>query len=325
MNTFTTMLISKGLNYDMRNKSQNIGIFPSLPLEKWETSKDTLHLYLQIIGKIKLALMPRKNHWWFITLYVTPRGIETSSIPYGDEDFEIIFDFIDHELIINTSEGQQRKIELNNGLSVAEFYQALFNHLRDLGIEIKIKPLPYLNKSKVPFQADHLHNSYDKEYIHRYWKILLETDTIMKEFSGRFYGKTSPVQLFWHSLDLVVTRFSGRRAPELKNASISDRDAYSHEVISFGFWPGDDEIREAAFYSYTYPSPDGLIKEKLVPQKAFWIERKGSPLALLKYEDLRKEKDPKQALLDFMESAYQAGAKRAGWDLEEFKVKPLQV
>jgi hypothetical protein len=298
-------------------------IFPQLPLEKWEDTKDTIHLFFQIVGKIKLALMPRKNHWWFITLYVTSRGLETSSIPYGDEDFEIVFDFIDHQLIINTSEGQQRKFPLTNGLSVAEFYKNLFTHLRNLGIEVHILAKPYLNKSKEPFETDYIHSSYDKEYIHRYWKILLETDTIMKEFSGRFYGKTSPVQLFWHSLDLVLTRFSGKRGPELPAATISDKDAYSHEVISFGFWPGDEEMREAAFYSYTYPAPEGLIKEKLIPEKAFWMERRGSPLAILKYEDLRKEKDPKQALLDFMESCYKAGAKRAGWNMEEFKVKPL--
>jgi hypothetical protein len=307
----------------MKNSIQPSELFPSLTLENWEDTKDTLHLYLQIVGKIKLALMPRKNHWWFITLYVTPRGLETSSIPYGDEDFEIVFDFIDHQLIINTSEGQQRRFPLINGLSVAKFYKTLFSHLKNLGIEVSINAKPYLNKSKEPFETDFHHSSYDKEYIHRYWKILLEVDTIMKEFGGRFYGKTSPVQLFWHSLDLVITRFSGRRAPELIGASISDMDAYSHEVISFGFWPGDDEFREAAFYSYTYPAPEGLMKEKLIPEKAFWMERKGSPLAILKYEDLRKEKDPKQALLDFMESSYQAGAKKAQWNMEDLKVKPL--
>jgi hypothetical protein len=300
-------------------KNQNSEIFPPLPLEGWESSKDTLHLFLQIVGKIKLALMPRKNHWWFITLYVTPRGLETSSIPFGDEDFEIYFDLIDHQLIINTSEGQQRKIDLKNGLSVSEFYRKLFYYLKELGIEVKILAAPYLNKSKEPFETDYLHASYDRDYIHRYWKILLEIDTVMKEFSGRFYGKTSPVQLFWHSMDLVLTRFSGKRAPELKGASISDMDAYSHEVISFGFWPGDDELKEPAFYSYTYPAPNGLTDEKLMPEDALWIKRKGNPMALLKYEDLRKKENPKQILLDFLESAYQAGAKKAGWNIEELQ------
>ncbi|HLT24999.1 MAG TPA: DUF5996 family protein [Ignavibacteria bacterium] len=297
--------------------------FPPLPLKEWEKTKDTLHLYLQIVGKIRLALAPRKNHWWFITLYVTSRGLETSPIPYNDFTFDINFDFVDHKLIVSTSNGESSSFPLEDGLSVAKFYKNLFDILHEYGIDISILAKPYDNKSTEPFATDNSHASYDKDYVNRFWRILVQVDSIFKEFSGRFTGKISPVQIFWHSFDLAVNRFSGKPAP-MNGGRLSDREAYSHEVISSGFWAGDDKMPEAAFYSYTYPSPDGLDKESISPPEAFWVDSNGSPMAILKYEDMRNAENPRAALLEFLESTYQAGAKLAGWDIEGFTVRPLR-
>lgn len=297
--------------------------FPPLPLKEWEKTKDTLHLYLQIVGKIRLALAPRKNHWWFITLYVTSRGLETSPIPYGDLTFDINFDFVDHKLIVASSDGRSSSFPLEDGLSVAKFYKNLFDILHEFGIDISILAKPYDNKSTEPFATDNTHSTYNKEYVNRFWRILVQVDSIFKEFSGRFTGKISPVQIFWHSFDIAVTRFSGKRAP-MEGGRLSDREAYSHEVISAGFWAGDDKVPFPAFYSYTYPSPPGVDKEPLSPAEAFWADSNGSPMALYKYDDMREASDPRAALLEFLESSYQAGAKLAGWNIEEFSVRPLE-
>lgn len=302
---------------------KQIEIFPPLPLTAWESTKDTLHLYLQIVGKIRLALAPRKNHWWFITLYVTKRGLATSAIHYKNYCFEIEFDFLDHELAVSTSRGDTRKFDLYDGLTVAQFYQQLFQILNELDIKVGIKEKPYDNKSKEPFAECVNYASYDTDYVHRFWVILVQVDMVFKEFSGRFYGKVSPTQLYWHHMDLTVTRFSGRRAPALQGGTLADRDAYSHEVISAGFWAGDDNVRDPAFYCYTYPAPAAIDQEPLAPASASWVDNNGSPMALLMYDDLRKEPDPKAALLAFLESSYQAGAKLAGWDIEELTVQPL--
>ncbi|MDX5420162.1 MAG: DUF5996 family protein [Hymenobacteraceae bacterium] len=290
---------------------------PPLPLEEWEATKDTLHLYLQIIGKIRLTLMPPRNHWWHVTLYLTSRGLTTGPIPYKFYTFEIDFDFIDQQLNIRTSMGTLEQIKLQDGLSVSEFYTSVMKSLDVLGIKVDILAEPYDNKSKIPFAEDHEHATYNPEQVYNYWRVLTAADEVMKEFSGRFYGKTCPVQLYWHHFDLTVTRFSGKKIPVRPDASKVERNAYSHEVISFGFWPGDDQVRFPAFYSYTFPSPEGIDQEPLKPKTASWVDSNGSPMALLPYEDLRHEKDPRQALLDFLESAYQAGAKRAGWPVEE--------
>ncbi|MBD1397795.1 hypothetical protein H9Q13_11520 [Pontibacter sp. JH31] len=291
--------------------------FPPLPLEEWEATKDTLHLYLQIIGKIRLTLTPPRIHWWHVTLYLSSRGLTTGPIPYGYHTFEIEFDFVDHQLCICASTGEQEQIKLQDGLSVAEFYTAVMKSLHKLGIEVDILAKPFDNKSKIPFAEDHKHATYHPEQVHTYWKVLSAVDKVMKEFNGRFYGKTSPVQLYWHHIDLAVGRFSGKKVPVRPDAGKIERNAYSHEVISFGFWPGDEQVRFPAFYSYTFPSPAGIDQEPLKPKAASWVDSNGSPMALLPYEDLRKEKDPHQALLDFLESAYQAGAKKAGWPVEE--------
>ncbi|MFA0964779.1 DUF5996 family protein [Roseivirga sp. BDSF3-8] len=297
---------------------------PELPLGEWEESKMTLHLYFRIVGKVRMALMPRKNHWWFITLYASSKGFTTGTIPYNGEAFEVIFNVIDHQLGINTSWAGSEAFPLKVELSVAEFYHAFFRSLDNLGIKATIQDRPYDLPVKKPFSEINEYRSYQKEYVTRFWKIMLWVTDVFKEFSGRFYGKTCPVHIYWHHMDLAVTRFSGKRAPAmLAEARISDKAAYSHENISFGFWAGDEEVRSPAFYSYTYPSPDGLDKQPLQPGQASWQDSNGSPMALLMYDDLRAEADPRQALLDFLESAYQAGANLAGWDVSALTVPPL--
>jgi hypothetical protein len=286
---------------------------PALALDDWEDSKDTLHLFVQIVGKVRLRLHPKLNHWWHVTLYVSPRGLTTHTIPYGGEAFEIAFDLIDHVLRVTTSRGAERSFPLGS-LSVAQFHDRLFETLGALGIEASILARPYEHKSQIRFAEDDQHAAYDPDYVHRYWRILVAVGNVMEEFRGRFLGKQTPVHLFWHSFDLALTRFSGRPAPEMEGGSASDREAYSHEVISFGFWAGDQNVRAPAFYSYTYPEPEGLSTEPLRPAAAAWNHQRGSALALLMYDDLRSTTDPRAALLDFFQSAYEAGAGRARWD-----------
>jgi hypothetical protein len=286
---------------------------PPLPLDEWEDSKDTLHLFVQIVGKVRLRLHPKLNHWWHVTLYVSPRGLTTRAIPYGGASFEIAFDLIEHVLRITTSRDEERSFPIDS-LSVAQFYERLFAALAELGIEALILARPYEHKSQIPFAEDHEHEAYDRERVQRYWRILVGVNNTLETFRSRFLGKRTPVHLFWHSFDLALTRFSGRPAPEMTGGSASDREAYSHEVISVGFWAGDQNLRAPALYSYTYPEPDGLKAEPLRPASASWIDQRGSAMALLMYDDLRAERDPRAALLDFFQSAYEAGAKRAGWD-----------
>lgn len=291
--------------------------FPPLHLEAWEASKITLHLWLQIVGKIKLDLMPKRNHWWHITLHLSPKGLTTGPIPYENRCFQIDFNFREHSLEIHTSWGVDRSFVLQDGLSVAQFHFQLFSLLEELKIKTKIVGEPYDHPCNDPFQECDSHHHYNGEYVQRFWRILIQIDHIFKEFSGRFYGKVSPSQLYWHHMDLAVTRFSGSKGPKLGDGSTNaDREAYSHEVISAGFWAGDENVRGAAFYSYTYPSPAGIEDEPLLPPTANWIESNGSPMALLMYDDLTQEKDPKQALLNFLQTSYDAGSKKAKWSKE---------
>ena len=293
---------------------------PPLPLAEWEQTKKTLHLFTQIVGKIRLKLMPYKNHWWHVPLYVNPRGIGTGAMPAGDKTIEINFDFCAHHVIINSSHSEVEKIDLKDRLCVADFYKQVFDALARLHVTVKIIALPYMIEPKTPFAKDTQHCTYQKEYVHNYWQILCFTDAVLKEFSGRFIGKCSPVHLFWHSFDLAVTRFSGRKIPLWEGAGKVDAEAYSHEVISAGFWPGDDETREAAFYCYAYPTPDGLTDVPLLPAgKAKWVMQRGSPQARYNYDDMRAAADPKAALMQFLESAYVGAAKKAGWDMEALK------
>ncbi len=288
--------------------------FPEIPLEAWRPTKNTLHLYCQIVGKIRLVMHPRLNHWWHVPLYVTPRGISTHNIPYAQGNFEIEFDFFDHVLRIRTSDKRVEDFALYDGLTVADFYSSVFANLAKLGIEPAIKAIPYEAPSTTPFAEDTENRSYDKEYIERFHRTLVTVDGILNEFRGRFLGKSTPVHMFWHSFDLALTRFSGKRAPVRDGAGLVEREAYSHEVISFGFWFGDDNVPAPAFYSYTAPEPAGLADEPLEPAAARWQESNGAHLALLMYEDVRRTDDPHGQVLGFLESAYQAGAKRAGWD-----------
>ncbi len=294
--------------------------FPLLPLAEWKQTKNTLHLYLQIVGKIRLALFPRLNHWWHVPFYVSTCGLTTRPIPFQHGNFEIEFDFLEHKIKFSTSGGERREFDLQDGLTVAEFYRKIFENLSELDIEAKIWAVPYEAPSKIPFAEDTENKSYDKKYIERFREILVSVNSIFEEFRGRFLGKSTPVHLFWHSFDLALTRFSGKAANVREDAGIVEREAYSHEVISFGFWAGDDNVSAPAFYSYTAPEPENLTEEKLQPETAFWGESGGGHLALLMYDEVRNAENPRETLLEFLESSYQAGAKRAGWEIEKFSL-----
>jgi len=293
--------------------------YPKLPLAEWEPTKQTLHLFAQIVGKVRMELMPKENHWWHVPLYVTTQGLTTRSIPLKDKHIEIIFDFIDHKLRVITSDGKLKSFDLEDGLTVASFYNQFFAILDKLDVDVTINAEPFDHESTIPFAEDDKHDAYDQKYVERFWQILMQADRIFNVFSGRFCGKTCPVQLYWHSFDLAVTRFSGKRGPEMPEAGQVEREAYTHEVISFGFWAGDENTPNPAFYSYTYPAPEGLDQQPLQPERAEWVEQNGSPLAVLMYDEVRHSDEPDQTLLDFLESAYRAGAKTAGWDIEDFK------
>jgi hypothetical protein len=295
--------------------------FPPLPLEEWEETKETLHRYAQIVGKVRLGYTPFRNHWWHVALYVSTRGLTTSPIPYRHMTFEISFDLMDNRLVVSTSEGEGFTFAMDD-LPVAEFYRRLFDGLGALGIDLSINPEPFGLGDERSLEENTFHCVCEREYVRRYWRVLVQVDQIFKEFAGRFNGKTSPVHLFWHGFDLAVTRFSGRRAPEREGADKVTREAYSREVISFGFWPGDRNTPAPAFYSYTAPEPDGLTEQPLRPEAAFWAPEGG--MALLMYDDLRKAYSPRATLLDFMESAYEAGARTAGWDAEDFRAEPVR-
>jgi len=292
---------------------------PALPLAQWEPTKETFRLWTQIVGKVRLATAPPRNHWWHVTLYVEPRGLTTRCLPSDRGEFEITFDFVAHELVVRTSSGDRESLPLADGLSVAAFYERFFALLGGLGIHVEIKAQPYGVTTITPFAEDTEHAAYDREAVERFWRALLWVDGVLQEFTGWFSGKTSPVHFFWHGFDLAVTRFSGRRAPEMPNADAVTREAYSYEVISFGFWPGDEKIREPAFYSYTAPEPAALAGERLRPEAARWHPTGSSHLALLSYDAVRDSPQPRATLLDFLQTAYEAGARAAGWDADELR------
>ncbi len=292
---------------------------PALPLEQWEPTKNTLHLYCQIIGKIRLATTPAQNHWWNVTLRVDPRGLVARGMRWHDTSFDLSLDVIDHALRVRTDRGETDSFPLADGLAVADFYEQLFAMLAGLGIEATIRAEPYGVPMTTPFSEDRQHASYDREAVDRYWRALVWVDWVFRQFAGWYCGKTSPVQLFWHSFDLAVSRFSGRRAPVAAGADASTREAYSHELISFGFWAGDPNVRMPAFYSYTAPEPPGLTDRSLRPAAAAWSPAGSSSLALLPYDDVRTADDPQTTLLAFLQSAYEAGAGAAGWDTDELR------
>jgi Family of unknown function (DUF5996) len=295
---------------------------PPLPLKEWENTKETLHRYCQIVGKVRMRLSPFRNHWWHVTLYVTTHGLSTGPIPYGpygDATFDISFDLLENKLAVTTNDEGGFAFGLDE-LPVAGFYQKLFDGLRCLGIDVAINTKPFALNDEYTLDVNTFHRVCDRKYMRRYHQILSWVDQVFREFSGRFTGKSSPVQLFWHSFDLAVTRFSDKQVSLPEGTDPVTREAYSHEVISFGFWPGDANIREPAFYSYTAPEPEGLTEYPLSPEGASWLPEGGT--ALLAYEEVRSSASPTKTLLEFMESAYQAGAKSAGWDIEALRSHP---
>jgi len=291
-------------------------LWPALPYPAWQPTCETLHLWTQIVGKIRLKLTPWLNHSWHVPLYVTARGLSTSVIPYEAEDFEIRFDFIDHTLDIETSSGQRRRIRLISQ-PVCDFYAAVMKALGGLGIEVQITERPCEIPDAIPFSGDRQHASYDADAAHRFWRALLQADRVFKKFRAGFIGKASPVHFFWGSFDLAVTRFSGRTAPPFKGnvpglSTAVMVEAYSHEVSSAGFWPGGGGIDYASFYSYAYPAPDGFKSASILPKGAFFSEALGE--FLLPYDEVRNAQDPDVSLLAFLQSTYVAAAETAHWD-----------
>ncbi|HEV2616423.1 MAG TPA: DUF5996 family protein [Candidatus Acidoferrales bacterium] len=285
--------------------------WPALPVKEWEATRATLHMWTQMAGKVRLALTPLVNHWWNVPLYVNGRGLTTSAIPYGKGAFEIQFDFLRHILEIQTCDAEARTIELKP-CSVADFYREFMKALASLGIRVKIWPMPVEIPNPVRFDQDTVHASYDPEYANRFWRALVSVEAVLQEFRARFIGKVSPVHFFWGSFDLAVTRFSGRRAPERPGADLITREAYSHEVSSVGFWPGNEGASDAAFYAYATPEPPGFKQGTVRPAAAFY----GAELSefFLPYEEVRKSDSPRDALLDFCESTYDAAASLGNWD-----------
>jgi hypothetical protein len=296
---------------------ERVNALPPLAYEEWNATRVTLRLFLQIVGKIRLALAPPKNHWWHVVLYVTPRGLTTGLMPSRAAAFALDFDFVDHELVVRTDSGQVETIPLRDGLSVAAFHEQLFTLLARLGIEVEILAQSYGDPTPVPFADDLTDASYDSDAVERFWRILSTSALVFEEFAGWFNGKTSPVHLFWHGLDLAVTRFSGRRAPEPPTSNFVNHEAYTHEVISCGFWAGDESVRAPTYYSYTYPEPPGLAEQLLEPEAARWVEVGSGHQGRIAYEDVRVADSPREALLGFLQSAYEAGARTAGWPMEE--------
>jgi hypothetical protein len=294
----------------------NVDSWPELPLEAWQDTYATLHMWTQIVGKVRLALSPRVNQWWEVALYVNARGLTTSAIPYGDRIFEVQFDFIDHGLIIQTSWGPSKTLALR-AQSVADFYAEFMSALQSLGIAVKIWTMPVEVPNPVRFPADTGHASYDPEYANRFFRILVSCENVFQEFRAGFIGKDSPVHFFWGSFDLCVTRFSGRRAPERAGADFITREAYSHEVLSAGFWPGGGDIKGAAFYCYAAPEPAGFAGQAVQPAGTLY-----HPVMkefLLMYDDVRRAASPRKDLLSFLQSTYDAGANLAQWDRKELE------
>ena len=290
--------------------------WPALPLEEWEDTRATLHMWTQIVGKIRLVQTPLVNHWWNVPLYVSARGLTTTAMPHRSTFFEMEFDFIDHNLVIRCSDGAMRVVRLSPK-SVATFYQETMAALDDLGLPVRIWTMPVEIPDPIPFEEDDQHKSYDPEYANRCWQILRHSDRVMQNFRSRFIGKCSPVHFFWGSFDMAVTRFSGRPAPPRPEADPITREAYSHEVISHGWWPGQGPLGKPAFYSYTAPAPDGLAEAHIRPANAFYSTDMSEFLLL--YDDVRTAADPDDALMEFMQSTYEAGANLANWPRAELE------
>ncbi|HXW61871.1 MAG TPA: DUF5996 family protein [Candidatus Acidoferrales bacterium] len=293
--------------------------WPALPLADWAETRDTLHMWTQIVGKLRLALSPRVNHWWEVPFYVTPRGLTTSAIPYLRGLFEAEFDFLAHVLRFTTSFGEIRTIALAPR-TVADFYAEFRGTLATLGIDARIWPMPVEIANPIRFDLDTQNSSYDAEQAHRFWQVLVSVDTVLKEFRASFIGKASPVHFFWGSFDLAVTRFSGRRAPERPNADAVTREAYSHEVSSAGWWPGGGEITSAMFYAYAAPEPAGFRDALVRPAVASYHSQLGE--FLLPYDEVRGASNPRSTLMEFLESTYEAAARLGHWDRAALERQP---
>jgi hypothetical protein len=292
--------------------------WPELPLAAWQPTCETLHLWTQIVGKVRLAKSPWLNHGWQVTLYVDARGLTTSLVAYEHGQFEIHFDFVEHILDIRTTGGTSARIPLRPQ-TVAEFHDEVMGALHGLGITVAITDLPCEIAGAIPFTRDDEHASYDKTYANRFWRVLLQVDRVFKQFRTGFLGKSSPVHFFWGSFDLAVTRFNGKRAPAREGADSITREAYSHEVISAGFWPGSGPVTDAAFYAYAAPSPEGLSSAKVRPDAAHWDAQLGE--FILMYDAVRNAPSPRAALMEFLESTYEAAASLASWNREELERK----
>ena len=295
----------------IRSKSGDNDMLPALPFDSWKDTLATLHMWSQIVGKVRLKLCPLVNHWWNVPFYITARGMTTSPMPYEQRDIEVQFDFIEHRILIETSEGRVVTMAMAPQ-SVAEFYKKFMAALAELGINVRIRTMPCEIPDPIPFEQDNTHSAYDPEAAHKFWRILVWVDQIFKEFRAGFQGKASPVHFFWGSFDLAVTRFSGRPAPERPGADSITREAYSHEVSSAGFWPGGGDIKGPAFYSYAAPEPSGFAEQRVGPQAAFYHAQMKE--FLLMYDDVRTAASPKRALMDFLQSTYNAAADLGKWD-----------
>jgi len=300
---------------EIRTPTTDREIWPDLPLEAWRETYATLHMWTQIIGKIRLELSPMISHWWQVTLYVTPRGLTTSPIPYGARFFQIDFDFFDHALRIQTAEGEVRSFPLAPR-TVADFYRETMATLRSLGIEVNIWTTPVEVEDRTPFEQDRHHTTYDARYAQRCWRVLAQATRVLTDFRSRFNGKVSPVHFFWGAFDLAVTRFSGRSAPEHPGAPhvahFVAREAYSHEVSSCGFWPGGGPVDRPVFYAYAYPEPEGFKRYPIQPREAFYSEEMRE--FMLPYDAVRTAESPDQILLSFLQSTYEAAANLGRWD-----------
>ena len=293
---------------------------PELALADWEATKTTLHLWTQIVGKVRMASSPPRNHWWHVTLYVDVRGLTTRRLHAPDgTPFRIDFDFLEHRLRVGTADGSEESFSLVDGLSVADFDGRLHECLGRLGLDLEIRETPFGIPITTPFPDDREHASYDPEAAVRFWRVLEWTDATLEEFAGWFCGKTSPVHLFWHSFDLALARYSGAACAAPPGPDPVSREAYSHEVIAFGFWAGDEQLSEPSFYSYTAPEPAGLREQPLAPHEARWTPRGDGSLAILPYAAVRGSADPRATLLTFLESAYRAGGNAAGWNVDELQ------
>jgi Family of unknown function (DUF5996) len=295
--------------------------WPPLPYDEWRDTCATLHRWIQVVGKVRVAQSPWTNHSWHVTLYVSSRGLTTSPIPHGSRTFEIELDFIDHRVAIRASDGAEASLALEPR-SVADFYHEVLGRLANLGLEVRIHPLPNEIEGTLRLDEDREHASYDRDAANRFWRVLVQVDRVFKIFRGRFIGKVSPVHFFWGSFDLAVTRFSGRRAPRHPGGipNLPDwitREAYSHEVSSCGFWPGGDRFPKPVFYAYAYPAPEGFSSEKVRPDSAFYSEEMGE--FFLPYDDVRTAPDPDAVLLDFLQTSYEAAANRASWARAELE------